>query len=1168
MTPFSPENSKRMSPEFPTAFDGLENDLTAEGLFKLANWLDDCRMPEKAAEFYKKAIEADPGLAAAHHNLAVLYLSRQCIDQAAAHLERAIRIDAGLADSYSALGMIRFGEKRFEEALALLEKAVSANPGFAEAHYNMGIVLQQMGAYQRCISAFRKASECNPGFAPALWLHKLCLPMLYADTEEIAQFRARFRRNLDELIRSVPLESRDQVDFACAGIGSTTNFYLPYQGYNDLELQKKYGQWVHRIMSLRYPRWSVRPALPSPRPGEKIRVGYISAFMNRHTVGTFLSGWVENHDPDAFEVYCYHLGAKTDDLTQHLIQHSHRFRHLAGDLEAAAGRIASDKLHILVYNEIGMDVQTMLLAALHLAPAQCVGWGHPITTGLPTIDYFLSSELMEPENAERHYSERLVRLPNLSLCYHAPRLPEHPRSRQALGIPEDRFIFLSSQSIFKYLPQHDDLFPLIAQRAPNACFVFISHRNPHATRLLKSRLRLAFERRRLNFDAYCRFMPRLNADEFMSLNMAADVFLDTPEWSGGKTTLEAISAGLPVVTCPGRFMRGRHAYAMLKRMGINETIASDMDTYAAIASRLANDTEFFTSVTERFNERRRLLYDDRTFIAQLEATYRSMVQNGGEALPQSTESAEHWFSAANAALKQSELHIAISAYGRAIALEPDWDAAHYNLAFAHHLAGDDMSAIDHARRAIEINADYANAYPLLFRLAQHVCDWPLAEKTARQLDAITRSQLAHAVRTTEPPLTNIRRSSDIQVNSEVARSWSRHIAQSIRQHPPLGDPKMEVNSPQRLRLGYISGDFKDHAVAYQIKGLLDKHNRKQFEIFGYACNHDDGSPYRRKLAGACDRFHDVHDRSNRSIAAQIQKDGIHILVDLSGHSKDNRLEIAALRPAPVQVSYLGFLSTTGADFIDYVLADQIVVPEADQRFFSEKVVYLPHCYQVSDDQLSISPEPQQRRQWNLPDDAFVYCSFNQPYKIDARLFQAWMRILKRTGKSVLWMVESSSLARENLRRAAQSARVAPERLIFTGFAPMDRHLARFQLADLMLDTVIYNGGATTSNALWAGVPVVTTMGGHWVSRMSASALHTIGLDELIADDLDAYERIAVELGTDPQKRTLLKLRLQRQRSASPLFDTALFARHVELAYQRMWERHEKGLPPKHFSVEP
>jgi protein O-GlcNAc transferase len=357
-------------------------------------------------------------------------------------------------------------------------------------------------------------------------------------------------------------------------------------------------------------------------------------------------------------------------------------------------------------------------------------------------------------------------------------------------------------------------------------------------------------------------------------------------------------------------------------------------------------------------------------------------------------------------------------------------------------------------------------------------------------------------------------------------------------------------------------------VAYQIRGLLAGHDRDRFEIFGYACNPDDGTPYRRRLADACDHFRDLHAATNPSIARQINADGVQILVDLSGHSRDNRLGIAALRPAPVQVGYLGFLGTTGADFVDYVLADPIVVPPAHAVYYTEKIAYLPYCYQANDDQMPMVAPSGQRSLWALPDQAFVYCSFNQPYKIDARLFGVWMAILRRVDHGVLWLAQRSALARVNLSRAAEQARIDPARLIFAGFAPLEQNLARLQLADLVLDTLIYNGGATTANALWAGVPVLSTLGAHWVSRMSASALEAVGLPELIAGDLDEYEELAVALAREPLRLGALRDRLRKNRIGAPLFNTRQFTRHVEEAYARMWHRHAAGLAPQSFRVAP
>jgi predicted O-linked N-acetylglucosamine transferase (SPINDLY family) len=347
--------------------------------------------------------------------------------------------------------------------------------------------------------------------------------------------------------------------------------------------------------------------------------------MYDHTVGTFLSGWLENHTQKDFEIHTYYVGQKVDHVTRHISNLSPHFHYFAGNMEAAARQIDSDDLHLLVYSDIGMAPITLQLAALRLAPIQCKGWGHPVTTGLPTIDYYLSSDLMEPENAAAYYSESLVRLPNIALCYRPPKLPEKPKTRQALKIPDHRFVYLSTQSIFKYLPQHDDIYPRIAKAVPQACFVFISNESKSATTRFRLRLKKAFACYGLDAGQFCCFSKRVKFEDFLSLNMVADVLLDSLEWSGGKTTLEALSCGLPVVTLPGRFMRGRHAYAMLRMMGLDDTIADDKDAYCAIAVRLAKEPLFLSQIKAFIAQNRSKLYHDQSFIKALESFYRSVI---------------------------------------------------------------------------------------------------------------------------------------------------------------------------------------------------------------------------------------------------------------------------------------------------------------------------------------------------------------------------------------------------------------------------------------------------------------------------------------------------------------------------------------------------------------
>lgn len=528
----------------------------------------------------------------------------------------------------------------------------------------------------------------------------------------------------------------------------------------------------------------------------------------------------------------------------------------------------------------------------------------------------------------------------------------------------------------------------------------------------------------------------------------------------------------------------------------------------------------------------------------------------------------YWFHLAEANLIAKSTERAIDGYRKAVALKPDWDSAHYNLAVALRMEQRFDEAIAHLQQALKANPNFSAAHAFLFRLAQHTCNWPLASESDKALTLLTEKELSRGLKCAESPMTNLRRKADVRWNLKVAQSWSDQIARhaaAMAPHPVFEHLRQDA---RRIRIGYLSNDFRDHAVAHQIRGMLEKHDRGKFEIFGYATNPDDGTAYRRRLSNACDHFRQIHDCSDLAAARKIHEDGIHILVDMSGHSRNNRLGIAALRPAPIQSSYLGFLGTTGARFMDYVFADAVVLPEAHAAFYSENVVYLPHCYQVNDDRIPVARRNYERSQFDLPNEGFVYCSFNQPYKIDAVTFGQWLKILEQVDGSVLWLVERSPLARNNLCRAAETARVDPKRLVFTGFLPLEDNLARLQLADLVLDTRTYNGGATTSNALWAGVPVLTLPGGHWVSRMSASALTALGLPELIANDLEDYGRKAVELASAPAKLTALRRRLGHRRSTAPLFDTRLFTHHIEKAYTHMWHRHLDGLKPASFKVEP
>jgi predicted O-linked N-acetylglucosamine transferase (SPINDLY family) len=371
----------------------------------------------------------------------------------------------------------------------------------------------------------------------------------------------------------------------------------------------------------------------------------------------------------------------------------------------------------------------------------------------------------------------------------------------------------------------------------------------------------------------------------------------------------------------------------------------------------------------------------------------------------------------------------------------------------------------------------------------------------------------------------------------------------------------------RLRIGYVASEFKAHALSYLTVGLFESHDKDLFEITAFDNGAGDGSETRTRLEKAFDRIVPIQGRRDADVAAMIRDAEIDLLVNLNGYFGTPRMAVFAMRPAPIQVSYMGFPATMGAPYIDYLIADRIVLPPAEQQFYDEKIAWMPDTYWVNDARRPIADEKPGRAECGLPPDAFVFCNFNNSYKLTPQAFAGWMRILQQVPASVLWLFESNNPRfAENLRREAAGLGVAPERLIFAPLAPSEKHLARLTLADLSLDCLPYNAHTTAADVLWAGVPLATCRGTTWPGRVAASLLSAMNLPELIAETPQDYEDLAVRLARDPALLAAIRAKVAQNRLTAPLFDTARWTRHLEAAYRRMWDRHRDGQPPTSFSV--
>ena len=513
---------------------------------------------------------------------------------------------------------------------------------------------------------------------------------------------------------------------------------------------------------------------------------------------------------------------------------------------------------------------------------------------------------------------------------------------------------------------------------------------------------------------------------------------------------------------------------------------------------------------------------------------------------------------ANALLNLKRFEEALAGCDRTLAVKPD-------LAEAFIIRGHALSdlkrpgpAQESYDAALAIKPNSANALAARAHVATLSCNW------ARSADIHGRLRTSVEDATFDGNCNIFGLLSifdDPVLQRRVAERYCAHKAgAATKPAARIGDARKG-----RLRVGYLSADFRVHPVAFLTMGLIEAHDRSFCEVYGFSASADDGSLERKRLGAAFDHFIDVATLSEEALCQEIRKAEIDILVDLGGHTKDSRMLDLASRPAPIQISYLGYPGSVGAPFIDYIIADRFVIPPDVAQEYTEKVVYLPDCFQANDHKRPIAPSTPSRAQCGLPERGFVFCAFHNSYKINPEVFDVWMRLLGAVPGSVIWLVAATD-AHENLRREARARHIDPTRLVFAGPEKYPTHLARQKLADLFIDTWPYNGGTTASDALWVGLPVLTLAGRSYAARMAGSLLHAIGLPELVTYSPEAYEALALRLAREPALLHGVRQKLAGNIMSTPLFNTTRFARSIEAAYTEMWEIHRRGESPQSFSV--
>ena len=554
---------------------------------------------------------------------------------------------------------------------------------------------------------------------------------------------------------------------------------------------------------------------------------------------------------------------------------------------------------------------------------------------------------------------------------------------------------------------------------------------------------------------------------------------------------------------------------------------------------------------EAHNNRGNALEDLGRFDQALNSFQRALIAKPDYAAP--------YFNLGNALAKLGRLDEALENYGRAIEIAPEHAEACNNRGNVLNELRRPEEALGSYARALAIKPDFEWLYGTWLHTKMRLCQW--CDFNEDLHDLVVNIERARKITPPFPALTLV---DSLSVQRKAAQTWLEH-------HRPSKDmlaPIEKRGRGERIRIGYYSADFHNHATAHLIAELFEKHDRTRFELVAFSFGPDIRDDMRQRLSAAFDEFVDVSGNSDKEIAQFSRQRAIDIAVDLKGFTQDERHGIFFQRAAPIQVSYLGYPGTMAAQCIDYIVADRLLIPIHSRLHYSEKIAYLPNSYQVNDRRRRIADEEFSRADLGLPPTGFVFCCFNGNYKITPETFGSWMRILGQVEGSILWLLGENQAAVGNLRREAQVRGVNAARLVFAQRMPPPEHLARHRAADLFLDTLPCNAHTTASDALWAGLPVLTRVGESFAARVAASLLNAIGLPELITTTQEQYETLAIELAQNPRRLAEIAEKLRANRSTTPLFDTELFTRHLEDAYTQMYERYLADVPPGDIHVAP
>ena len=608
--------------EYQKAISSYENAIQikpnyADVYYNLGNTLKKLEEHQKAITSYEKAIQINPNYADVYYNLGNTLKELGEHQKAQNCYKKVIQINPNHYKAYNNLGSLFNELEEHEKAKNCYEKAIQINPNYVNAHNNLGNIFKKLGEHKKAKDCYEKSIKIEPGNLTSHWLSMNIFPVIYKNIEEIDQYKKNFVKSIKKVNLLLETQSKYSKKQLVNAINSSTNFYLHYQGGDVLKLQQNYADLIEQITQNIYQEF--HKEITKNISSKNIKIGFVSSFFKNHTVCKLFKNWALKLDKKYFTRFVYYVGNKFDHTTNQIKQNvDYFFNHT--DVDRLINQISKDNLDVLIYLDIGMKPIIQILSSLRLAPIQCNTWGHPVTSGFKNIDFYLSGELMEDQNSQRYYSEKLILLPNLGINYDFPNLANIKKPN--ILNKSNKTIFFNLQSLFKLLPQDDHIYLDILKKNSNCFFWFINGKKNSVTSIFKDRISKLFKKEGYDFERYSYFHPKCSEEEFLGLVEESDVILDSLNWSGGNTSLEAISLNKPIITYPTAFMRGRHTYGILKILDIQETIAISKKNYVEIAVKLASDNKFRKSIIDKIKKNKNKLFNDVEPLNSLEEVIR------------------------------------------------------------------------------------------------------------------------------------------------------------------------------------------------------------------------------------------------------------------------------------------------------------------------------------------------------------------------------------------------------------------------------------------------------------------------------------------------------------------------------------------------------------------